>query len=346
MKIFYGIQGTGNGHLARSRVMAKELKAAGMDVQFLFSGRAADKYFDMEVFGDYQVRTGLTFNTSKGKLNYFKTATEAKVSEFLHDIKTLDLSAYDLVITDFEPVSAWAAKKQKKPVLGLGNQYAYNYDIPRKGSDPIADLIMKYFAPANTSVGMHWHHFGQPIVPPIVDALQAKDIVKNKIVVYLPFEDTNDVIKLLAPFENFEFHVSSPSEVTSEFSHIIYHPMACDKFLNELYTCEGIISNAGFAMTSEALQLGKKILVKPLHAQVEQTSNGAALQQLGYAHVMNELDIDAVQHWLHDNHAVHVTYPNTAKILTQWIADGMPKMTMEFIEKIWSHVDVINIERK
>ena len=119
MKIFYGVQGTGNGHLARSRVMAKELKAAGIETQFLFTGRAADKYFDMEVFGDYQIRTGLTFNTSKGKLNYCKTAIEAKVSTFLNDVKMLDLSDYDLIITDFEPVSAWAARRQKKSVLGL-----------------------------------------------------------------------------------------------------------------------------------------------------------------------------------------------------------------------------------
>jgi UDP-N-acetylglucosamine:LPS N-acetylglucosamine transferase len=98
-------------------------------------------------------------------------------------------------------------------------------------------------------------------------------------------------------------------------------------------------------MTSEALQLGKKILVKPLHAQVEQTSNAAALQQLGYAHVMNELDTSVVEHWLHDHQAVHVTYPNTAQILTQWIKDGMPEMDMDFIEEIWSHVDVLHLER-
>ena len=62
MKIFYGVQGTGNGHIARARVMAKELNSAGIDVQFLFTGRAADKYFDMAVFGDYELRTGLTLS--------------------------------------------------------------------------------------------------------------------------------------------------------------------------------------------------------------------------------------------------------------------------------------------
>jgi uncharacterized protein (TIGR00661 family) len=346
MKILYGVQGTGNGHLARARVMAKELYAVGIDVDFLFSGRSAEKYFDMEVFNDYQLRTGLTFNTHQGRVNYFKTAYQANLSTLIQDIKSLDLSHYDLVITDFEPITAWAAKKQHKPSLGIGNQYSYHYEIPKKGADPIADLIMKHFAPVERAVGLHWHHFGQPILPPITEtASMPETIVTNKIVVYLPFEEPGDVVKLLSPFENFEFHISSSQPVSSKFPHLIYHSMSSDKFQHELINCAGIISNAGFAMTSEALQLGKKLLIKPLHAQVEQTSNAAALQQLGYAHIMNDLDISAVEHWLHDHHAVHITYPNTAKILTQWIQNGMPEMDMDFIEEIWSAVDILHLKQ-
>jgi len=55
MKILYGVQGTGNGHITRARAMARELYAAGLEVNFLFSGRPADKYFDMDVFKDYQL---------------------------------------------------------------------------------------------------------------------------------------------------------------------------------------------------------------------------------------------------------------------------------------------------
>ncbi len=34
MKIFYGVQGTGNGHIARARMMAKELYAQGLRSHF------------------------------------------------------------------------------------------------------------------------------------------------------------------------------------------------------------------------------------------------------------------------------------------------------------------------
>jgi UDP:flavonoid glycosyltransferase YjiC (YdhE family) len=39
MKILYGVQGTGNGHITRARAMAAEMHAAGVEVDFVFSGR-------------------------------------------------------------------------------------------------------------------------------------------------------------------------------------------------------------------------------------------------------------------------------------------------------------------
>ena len=90
--------------------------------------------------------------------------------------------------------------------------------------------------------------------------------------------------------------------------------------------------------------MDKKILAKPLHAQMEQISNAAALQQLGYGHIMHDLSSSVIEHWLHDNHAIQITYPNIAKVLVQWIQDGMPEMDTEFIEAIWNKVNVLRME--
>ncbi|MEI8208582.1 MAG: MJ1255/VC2487 family glycosyltransferase [Methylococcales bacterium] len=345
MKIFYGVQGTGNGHITRARVMAKELYAAGMDVTFQFTGRPADKYFDMDIFNDYQVRAGLTFNTHKGNVNYLKTAWDAKPLTLIKDIKSLDLSGYDLVISDFEPVTAWAARSQKKAVLGIGHQYAFNHDIPRAGSDPIANQVMKYFAPASIGVGLHWHHFNQPILPPIIEISEIPlcTTIRNKIIVYLPFEDQQAVIKLLCPFKEFEFHLYSPELAVSSFEHIICHPLSRDQFQKNLVDSGGIISNAGFELASESLQLGKKILAKPLHSQMEQISNAAALQQLGYGQTMNDMDATIIERWLYDERAIQITYPNTAAVLVKWIREGMSEMNADFIEAVWKTVEVQHI---
>ncbi|MGZ4958799.1 MAG: MJ1255/VC2487 family glycosyltransferase [Methylomonas sp.] len=345
MKIFYGVQGTGNGHITRARVMARELYAAGFDVTFQFSGRPADRYFDMDVFNDYRAKEGLTFNTRKGQVFYLKTALQAKPVRFLKDIAALDLKGYDLVISDFEPITAWAAKMQKKQVIGIGHQYAFCHEIPRQGSNPLANQVMKHFAPADIGVGLHWHHFGQPILPPIIETPAfPKHSQANKIVVYLPFEDTHQVIRHLSPFDNFEFHVYTPEPVVSNYAHIDCKRLSREGFQKDLYDCAGIISNAGFELASESLQLGKKILAKPLHAQMEQISNAAALKQLGYGRTMLDLDGGVIEDWLHDPHAVHVTYPNIARVLVQWLQDGMPEMDRKFTERVWEGVQVLQVK--
>ncbi len=344
MKIFYGVQGTGNGHITRARVMAKELYRAGHEVTFQFTGRPQDKFFDMEIFNGYRHRDGLTFNTDKGQVSYLKTIMQSKPIRFIQDVKALDLSAYDLVISDFEPVTAWAAKTQSKTVLGIGHQYAFSHAIPRTGSDPLANLVMKYFAPADRGIGLHWHHFGQPVLPPIIETLeQPVEIQRNKIVVYLPFEDQQEVVKHLCPFENFQFYVYSPVPVPTKYSHIVCKPLSRDGFQRDLQDSAGIISNAGFELASESLQLGKKILAKPLHSQMEQISNAAALKQLGYGHTMNDMDGDLIEDWLHDPHAVRINYPNVARVIVNWIEAGMPEIDAGFVESVWEHVDVLQV---
>jgi uncharacterized protein (TIGR00661 family) len=343
MHIFYGVQGTGNGHITRARVMAKELYKAGMDVDFQFTGRPFDQYFDMSVFQDYQVKHGLTFSVNNGRVSYVKTAFENKPISFLKEVSTLDLSDYDLVITDFEPVTAWAAKSKGVPILGLGHQYAFKSDIPKRGSDPLADLVMRFFAPSNKHVGLHWHHFGQPILPPIIETKEAKPAISNKILVYLPFENMQQVIAYLMPFDNFIFHIYSPDVISCESEHIVCKPLSREGFQDDLADCAGIISNAGFELASEALLLGKKILVKPLSSQMEQISNAAALEQLGYGHVMHTLDNKLTQRWLNNNSAIKVNFPDTAKILVDWFKNGLPDMTQDDIEAIWSQVDVVHV---
>lgn len=345
MKIFYGIQGTGNGHITRGRIMARELQAADLEVTYLFTGRPQDKFFAMEVFNGHQWREGLTFATNKGKINHLKTVLQSRPLNFLKDIRRLDLSAYDLVICDFEPVTAWAARQQNKKTVGICHQYAFQHAIPRAGHDPVSEAVLKNFAPVDLSIGLHWHHFDQPILPPVIETpFIPGQIQRNKIVVYLPFEDQQYIIKLFASFKNFEFFIYSPEASPSQHAHIHCKPLSLTGFQQDLSDCAGIICNAGFELASEALQLGKKILVKPVHAQMEQASNAAALSLLGYGHMMQTIDVIRIEQWLYETKAVRVTYPNTAKHLVQWIKNGMPPVDQSWCNRIWSEVNVTPVE--
>ena len=98
MKILYGVQGTGNGHISRARQMAKHFKKQNADVTYLFSGRSKDKLFDMEIFGDFYHREGLTFVTESGSINYVQTALNNDFVTFARDIATLNLDQFDVIV--------------------------------------------------------------------------------------------------------------------------------------------------------------------------------------------------------------------------------------------------------
>ncbi|WP_287831327.1 glycosyltransferase family protein, partial [Idiomarina sp.] len=125
MRILFGVQGTGNGHLSRCHTLSKWLNHYAVDVDYLISGREPSRLFDMGAFGDYQWRQGLSFATQNGRVDYLNSYRNNSFKQFWSDVKTLDLSAYDLVLTDYEPVTAWAAKRAKKQCIGIGRQYAF-----------------------------------------------------------------------------------------------------------------------------------------------------------------------------------------------------------------------------
>src|SRR5690606_35505180 len=109
------------------------------------------------------------------------------IRRFGHDIRTLDLDPYERIITDFEPVVAHAARKRGVPVTGIGHQYAFEYRIPLRGASRMTSAIMRHYAPVTTPVGLHWHHFDAPILPPIINLhlpAQLPPVQPHKVLVY------------------------------------------------------------------------------------------------------------------------------------------------------------------
>lgn len=325
MKILYGVQGTGNGHITRARTLATELAKAQIEVTYLFSGRPRATLFDMEVFGDYLWRKGLTFTARAGCVKYGQTFWDSSPIEFLKDVRHLDLSGYDLVISDFEPVTAWAGRIHGVTTVGIGHQYAFAYDIPKTGGDILARQIMRYFAPVDIGLGMHWHCFDQPILPPMIEPpAPSASTMEDKILVYLPFEETSAVADLLSLFGSYQFQVYTPgaTQVSRLTPNITVNPLARHEFRKDMIDCAGILCNAGFELASEALMAGKKLLVKPLHAQMEQLSNALALRQLNYGHTMHAMNPDAMAAWLADKRRLRIAFPNVAEAIAAWLVRG------------------------
>ena len=338
MKILYGVQGTGNGHISRARMMARHFKERGADVRFLFSGRPADQYFAMGPFGDFMVRRGLTFVTEAGRVDNFKTIRENNLWQLAKDVNQLEMDEIDLVISDFEPVSAWAAKRHDVPSIGIGHQYAFLHDVPLAGDAWHTRAIMRHFAPTRYSVGLHWHHFDQEILPPIIDPrLSRQDRDPQRVMVYLPFEDQQQVTACLRQIPGYEFYQYAPTLCDEDCGPIRLRKTSLGGFKRDLSGASAVICNAGFELVSECLQLGIRTLVRPLDGQMEQQSNARALKALGYGEVFTRLAPDELADWLQRGSAApSIDYPDVAKALVDWVLQGDWQCHDQLTDTLWS----------
>lgn len=340
MKILYGVQATGNGHISRSRAVVRALKKRGHEVYVLLSGRNPRQLWDIDVFKPYGVYKGLTFATSAGKVRYGRTIRELRMVRFFRDIATFRADDFDVVITDFEPLSARIARRNRIPSVGLGHQYAFRHPIPLAKRDPLALLVLRYFAPVDYAIGLHYHHFHHPILPPIIADLDRREVSCDpiKVLVYLPFEDTSAVVDMLKDVRKVQFYCYASVQEAHDEGNIHLRPFSRHNFISDLKSCGGVIANAGFTLTSEAICLGKKLLVKPLAGQLEQTSNALALEQLNLGMVMQRLDARAVRHWLSLPSPESVDYPDVAGEVAAWISRGQWNTVGDLASRVWGLV--------
>lgn len=348
MKILYGIQGTGNGHITRARHMAKSFaKDPDVQVDYLFTGRKASAFFDMDVFEPYETKRGLSFITQNGRIKHLKTVTNNNFYRFAKDVSELDINSYDLLVNDFEPVSAWAAKKAGLPSISISHQAAFLHQVPKKDQGLLDKVITRYFAPTTYTLGTHWYHFGYNIIPPIVAAdlvNQSRRLVRDPskvtpILVYLPFEEIQDIRQQLQVLSDYQFVCYHP-QITENHcdKNIRWNAPSADMFKQDLINCAGVIGNCGFELSTECISLGKPLLVKPLHKQYEQLSNAYTLHKLGLCEILPSVNAEDIDDWLQSKTGIQVDFPTNCDALIAWLKRGEWQASESICKTLWGQV--------
>lgn len=283
MKILYAVQGTGNGHITRAIEIIPYLEKRGkLDV--LVSGIQSDIALPFEV--KYRLN-GLSFIFGKkGGVDMWRTFVKMNTKKLLKDIKQLPVENYDLIISDFEPVSCWAGVLAQKPVIGLSNQVATLHPLapkPKK-TDPLGKMVLKHYAPTSFNYGFHFKKLDNTIFTPIIRKEVREALVGDlgHYTVYLPSYSDERILKILKRFKKTQWQVfSKHSHQSYSYKNIHIQPVHKDLFLQSMASASGVICNAGFGAASEALFLRKKLLVIPMKGQYEQACNAAMLKSMG-----------------------------------------------------------------
>ena len=344
MRILYGIQGTGLGHLSRSLDLVAALKARGHEVDVLVSGRPPAKLWLGRGLGAVTVRKGLTFVNRSGRIRYVETAWRLDWRTLVRDVRALDPSRFELVVTDFEPITAWMARRANLPCVGVANQYAFRFRVPMAGGDPLGRLILAGFAPVACPLGLHWHHYDAPIFPPIVarDLARPAPFAENRVLVYLPYEDRDTAVQVLRRIRRceFEFYTDVPAPVDRGNVHL--RPLDREELLRDLNGCAAVLCNAGFGLSSEALHLGKRLMVVPARRHIEQASNAIALEALGLATVSRRIDEAALRAWLAQPVAPArpgPLWPDVAGMIADLVTEGRWHTPEAAVRRAWSAVE-------
>ena len=325
MKILYAVQGTGNGHITRAMEIIPYLKKKG-ELDVLVSGIQSDIELPFKVKYKFN---GMSFIFGKkGGVDIWKTFVKLNSLKLLKEIKKLDVKQYDLIISDFEPVSCWAAIKAGRVCIGLSNQVATLHPLaPKpKNNDIIGRLVLQNYAPTTYNYGFHFKSLDANVFTPIIrkEVRQLKPTNEGHYTVYLPSYNDEQIIKRLKNIENVTWHVfSKHNKKEKTYKNISIMPINGEKFLKSIASAEGVFCNAGFATASEALFLKKKLLVVPMKKQLEQYCNAEMLRSMGVPVIkkFNSDSIPLLKKWILGDTIVAVDYPDYTQKIIDMIVD-------------------------
>jgi uncharacterized protein (TIGR00661 family) len=312
MRILYGIQGTGNGHISRANDVIRELsKRARVDI--LVSGSEHEVRPGFEV--KYRAKgLGFVFGR-RGGIDYWESIKRMKPAGFIMDAIRVPIKEYDLVISDFEPITAWCARARGVRSVALSHQASFmSPKTPRpKKRSLFAELVLRWYAPCTVPIGFHFESYDSFIHTPVIreEVRKVRVETRGHYTVYLPFFDETYLASFLKRIDvKWEVFSKHHRGAPYTLGNITVFPIASGEFIRSMSSSEGVLCGAGFETPAEALYLGKKLLVIPMKGQYEQSCNAEALSRMGVG-VVEKIDSGfekTLSDWVESPMSIQINY--------------------------------------
>lgn len=296
--------------MARAQEIIPILKKH-VEVDTLISGHQSQLKADFPI--DFQHPGISLLYNKKGGISYKKILFENKFFQAFKTIRDMDLSKYDLIINDYEPLTGWACKTQKLNMIELSHQASMSFkETPKpEKKDFFGELILKYYVPSERKIGFHFENYHPQIKRPVIrhKIRNLNPSKKGFYVVYLPSFSDENIIKILKQIPVEWKIFSKHSKVMHREGNVEVFPIDEVQYLKHFENCDGILCNAGFETPAEALFMDKKLFVIPIQNQYEQECNAAALDRMGIPNA-KILDQKKIEKWVSSNWHFEVNYPD------------------------------------
>lgn len=304
--LWYGIQGEGRGHAARSGVLIGRLRALGHEVR-LFTGGDAEAMFA----GDPCLESIplLRFAYFKGRLSLLRSllrntplATQlmTRTGPVIGSLcRRARRERPDLIVTDFEPFLSRVGRRMGIPVVCVDHQHALSDTVlPALGraADDLSGRILSGGVPliahSPHRVVSSFAHFprrpgsearlvGCFLRTKVLDLVASPPQESGHVTVYMKESALLERILPVLRGRKERFQVWSSDPRRGEEGNISFHGLHPDLFLESLASSDWLLSTAGNQGLGEALALGKPVLAVPVPGQTEQEYNALALVRCG-----------------------------------------------------------------
>jgi len=323
MKIFYAVQATGNGHVARAVELLPHLQRFG-EVDIFLSGSNAQLNCSLPV--KYRDRGISLFYKNGGTLDYMKIARQ--ILNPLRVMKTamaLPVEKYDLIINDFEFITSLACRLKKVPSVQFGHQASFQSNFaPRpEKRDPAGEWILKNYCHADLNLGLHFKPYDEQITWPIIKSRIWDSTPKDLgyVTVYLPQFGMKEIYRELKSLNiRFQVFCREASNISQQ-DNITWFPIDNEMFTQSMLDCHGVITGGGFETPAECMFLGKKLMVFPISGQYEQKCNAAALREWNIPE-LNSWNINtgaAIDRWYQSIEEINYKPQKTTEQVVDWM---------------------------
>lgn len=316
-RILYGIQCTGNGHISRSReIIQMLLKEHGNKIESIDVCLSGDlSQIPVEDLNVVYKFPGLHLEMLNGKIGIWKTIRSINLLDFFRSVLSLNLSKYHIIISDFEPITCWAGLLRRRKVLGISNQYKFLSKRLLKSLSPnlfFNKTMTRIVCPVGDYISFDYlKESEQDFFPIIRESLRKVSLTQEDFyLVYLNTYSLEDLVKFFEIFPHQQFYIFSKdcSEIR-DYENIKICPIDKVHFTEKLLRCRGVITHTGFQTTSEALYLGKKLLVIPIEKQIEQIYNTRVLNKFGVVSTA-KLEVGVFDDYFNNDYTVKLNYYN------------------------------------
>ena len=331
-RILYGIQCTGNGHISRSREIIQALqKHHGDEIESIdvcLSGNVSQiDTGDLNVVYRFP---GLHLEMVDGKISLWKTLKKVNPLKLLQSALSLDLDRYHIIVSDFEPVTCWAGILRRRHVLGISNQYKFLSKKLLKSLSPnifFNRTLTKIACPVSDYISFDYlKESDRDFFPIIRESLRRVTLLQeNFYIVYLNTYTVEDLVKFFEIFPHQQFYIfSKDCQDARDYENVKIRPIDKTRFTEKLLRCRGVITHAGFQTTSEALYLGKKLLVMPIENQIEQIYNTRVLNKFGVISA-TKLEVGTFDDYFNNDYTVKLNYHDESRRICTKILNSYGK---------------------